>query len=115
MYLTEGIFDTADRFWKMAGIFPVCARMGKKRAGLGYREVRMQDDSFFGPAGTIMRGHEFHYSIIDGMPAHIHRLYAVNNGSFEGYRYKNVLGGYIHLHFGFTPKAAAAFIKTCQG
>jgi cobyrinic acid a,c-diamide synthase len=100
----------------MAGVFPVTARMRKKRASLGYREARLEKECFFGPAGTVLRGHEFHYSVIDAMPDHIERIYAVNsngNGddSREGYRYKNVLGGYLHLHFGFNRDGGG----TCPG
>jgi len=68
MYLSEGIAGDDLGVLPMAGVFPVTARMQKKRAGLGYREVRLEADCFFGPAGTLLRGHEFHYSVIDEMP-----------------------------------------------
>jgi cobyrinic acid a,c-diamide synthase len=119
MYLSEGIAGDDVGVLPMAGVFPVTAKMQKKRAGLGYREVRLEQDCFFGPAGTILRGHEFHYSVIDEMPAHIERLYAVHssvNGddSREGYRYNNVLGGYLHLHFGFNPQMVVEFVRACR-
>lgn len=114
MYLSEGIVGEDVGVLPMAGVFPVTARMQKKRASLGYREVRLEEDCFFGPAGTVLRGHEFHYSVIDAMPAHIERIYAVNNDSREGYRYKNVLGGYLHLHFGFNPEMAGEFVRACR-
>ena len=119
MYLTEGIAGDDVGMLPMAGVFPVTARMQKKRASLGYREVRLEQDCFFGPAGTVLRGHEFHYSVIGEMPDHIARIYAVNssvNGidSREGYRYKNVLGGYLHLHFGFNPRMAGEFVRACR-
>ncbi|MBU2537168.1 MAG: cobyrinate a,c-diamide synthase, partial [Proteobacteria bacterium] len=63
MYLTEGIAGDDVGVLPMAGVFPVTARMQKKRAGLGYREVRLKKDCFFGPASTLLRGHEFHYSV----------------------------------------------------
>jgi cobyrinic acid a,c-diamide synthase len=44
------------------------------------------------------------------MPEHIERAYAVNNGTREGYIYKKVLGGYMHLHLGSAPQAATEFI-----
>ena len=119
MYLTEGIVGEDGDVLPMAGVFPVTARMQKKRASLGYREVRLEEGCFFGPAGTVLRGHEFHYSVIGEMPAHIARIYAVNssvngNESREGYRYKNVLGGYLHLHFGFNPQMAVEFVRACR-
>ncbi|MBW1635641.1 MAG: cobyrinate a,c-diamide synthase [Deltaproteobacteria bacterium] len=114
MYLTEGITGTDGTFHPMAGIFPVKAHMQKKRAGLGYREVTTVKQSFFGPPGTTLRGHEFHYSYIDEMPAHIDRIYKVNNESREGYCYKNVLGGYMHHHFGYNPQVVEEFIHHSQ-
>ncbi|MFQ6758143.1 MAG: cobyrinate a,c-diamide synthase [Deltaproteobacteria bacterium] len=118
MYLTEGIVGEDIGVLPMAGVFPVTARMQKKRASLGYREVRLEQDCFFGPTGTVLRGHEFHYSVIDQMPDHVERIYTVNSGngeqSREGYRYNNVLGGYLHLHFGYNPQMAVEFVRACR-
>lgn len=114
MYLTRSIVDFDGRSHTMAGVFPVQARMQKRRVSLGYREIKLKDVCFFGPAGTVLRGHEFHYSNIDEMPSEITKLYAVNNDTEEGYQYKNVLGGYMHLHFGFNPQPLIEFVKTSQ-
>lgn len=111
MYLTQGITDKNDRFHPMAGVYPVRAHMQQKRARLGYREIHLMHNCFLGPAGTILRGHEFHYSTTDAMPPEITRIYAVNNGTEEGYRYKNALGGYMHLHFGFSPQALSTLVQ----
>lgn len=114
MYLTEGIANQNNQFHPMVGAFPVKARMQKRRASLGYREVSTRRPGCFGPSGTILRGHEFHYSYIDDMPTCIDRMYDVNNGSQEGYLYRRVLGGYMHLHFGYSPEVARAFINYCR-
>jgi cobyrinic acid a,c-diamide synthase len=114
MYLCRGITVDGGEKKEMAGVFPVDARMRRQRAALGYREIRLMRDTLLGPAGTVLRGHEFHYSEIEEMPGEIPRCYAVDNGQFEGYRYKNVLGGYMHLHFGFCPQAAEAFVTACE-
>lgn len=113
MYLTEGIKDTDGFYHPMVGAFPVKAKMNSSRTSLGYREVSTTADSFFGPTGTRLRGHEFHYSKIDPMPANIQKIYQMNNGTTEGYRFKNILGGYMHLHFGFHPKMVENFINFC--
>lgn len=119
MYLSEGIVGDDIGALPMAGVFPVTARMRKRRAALGYREARLEKDCFFGPAGTVLRGHEFHYSVIDEMPGHIERIYAMDSSaggdsSREGYRRHNVLGGYLHLHFGFCPHMAEEFVRACR-
>jgi cobyrinic acid a,c-diamide synthase len=114
MYLTKGISDSNNNFHPLVGCFPVQSHMQKKRAALGYREVKTTSPSFFGAAGTILRGHEFHYSNIDEMPGSVNRLYDVNNATQEGYAYRNVLGGYMHLHFGYSPQVAENFVQFCR-
>ena len=115
MYLTEGIQDSAGRFHPMAGVFPVQARMQQGRASLGYREVTVTADTVVGPAGTTLRGHEFHYSTIDPMPSAVARHYRLADGRQEGYLVNGrTLGGYLHLHFGSQPEVAAHFVRTCQ-
>lgn len=114
MYLTKGIVDHDNTFHALVGAFPVQARMHQTRASLGYREVRTNSPSCLGPAGTVMRGHEFHYSTIESMPSDIDRIYAVNNGTMEGYRHRKTLGGYMHLHFGFSPLVVKEFINYCR-
>jgi cobyrinic acid a,c-diamide synthase len=114
MYLTEGINTLDKQFFPMAAVFPVKTSMQDKRAGLGYRQLSTLVPSCFGPKGTVLRGHEFHYSRIEAMAGDIEQIYAVNNGTTEGYRYKNVIGGYMHLHFGFNPQAAGNFVQFCK-
>ena len=113
MYLTEGIIDENQEFHRMISIFPVKAEMQTKRTSLGYREVATCGATCFGPAGTILRGHEFHYSKIGEMNEDVPRMYRVSNGTLEGYASRRVLGGYMHLHFGYSPQAAREFINYC--
>jgi cobyrinic acid a,c-diamide synthase len=98
----------------MVGVFPVKAAMQNKRSSLGYREVTTTKTCCFGDTGTVLRGHEFHYSTIGEMPSGVDRIYDVTNFAQEGYQYRRVLGGYMHLHFGFSPDAATAFINFCR-
>lgn len=109
MYLTEGIVDHDGDYHAMVGAFPVQARMSKRLRSLGYREATLTGDSLWGGRGDILRGHEFHYSEIDTMPAEIDRVYELQDGRREGYQVRNTLGGYLHLHFGGTPGALTWF------
>jgi len=111
MYLTDGIYDMENRFHPMAGIFPVKTKMQKTRASLGYRDIVTRTESCFGPAGARLRGHEFHYSVIDEMNPGITRVYQVNNEFEEGYQVNRTLGGYMHLHLGHSVEAVKQFIK----
>jgi cobyrinic acid a,c-diamide synthase len=68
-----------------------------------------------------IRGHEFHYSELCGfVPGKkIQRAYSMdgpnNTKISEGYRYKNCLGSYVHLHFGSNPEFARGFVAACRG
>ncbi len=118
MYLTEGI-ELEENFSPLVGHYPVQATMNTRRTSLGYRQLTTNSASFFGPAGTVLRGHEFHYSQISDMPAEIERLFTVEKPGVgamapEGWRLGSVVGGYMHLHFGFSPQAVTAFIAACS-
>ncbi|GBD95810.1 MAG TPA: cobyrinate a,c-diamide synthase [Nitrospirae bacterium] len=118
MYITEGIYDLDNAFYPMAGAFPFKTKMTKGRARLGYREVVLKEDSIPGKKGSAIRGHEFHYSeIVDRAETNnwMSENYSVKNGSGEkiqdeGYRVKNTLGSYIHIHFGSNPSIAKNFV-----
>ena len=113
MYLCQGIVDLHNNFQAMAGIFPTKARLKDRLAGLGYRQVKSNGTSMFGE-NQALHGHEFHYSDIDAMPPHIKKAFATTDGKCQGYQINNTLAGYLHLHFGKTPQAAAYFIEFCQ-
>lgn len=114
IYLSEGVEGAGD----FVGVLPVRARMLSKRKALGYRQVETRTDSIIGTAGSVARGHEFHYSEINGMPDSIERTYRVTRQDRElggeGYCVRNCQASYIHLHFGSNRAIAPAFITACR-
>jgi cobyrinic acid a,c-diamide synthase len=108
MYLSRGIHDFEGNYFEMAGVFPFETQMKKGRSKLGYRMAVLREDCLIGKKGDEVRGHEFHYSeIVENMKQKpgVAEIYVVRDGSGqnlpdEGYRYKNSLASYIHLHFG---------------
>lgn len=119
MYLGDAIFDLDGKVYPMTGCLPFSTRMLPRLKRLGYREVTLIGDTLVGPKGTVVRGHEFHYSeIIDDLTTTTTR-YGVKdrNGkgyNTEGYQMNRTLGSYIHLHWGSCIKAAEAFAATCR-
>ncbi|EGY25166.1 cobyrinic acid a,c-diamide synthase [Desulfovibrio sp. A2] len=65
MYLMRSITDAEGTRHAMTGCLPAACRMDARLRALGYREAQTLRPSPFGPAGTVMRGHEFHYSHLD--------------------------------------------------
>ena len=119
VYLTEGIEASEDQNpADFAGIFPVRCRMLPRRKALGYRAVELTEKVVIGTAGSTARGHEFHYSEIGTMPEGVERCYRVSRQGvglgMEGYRVRNCLASYIHLHFGSSRGIAGTFVDACK-
>lgn len=120
MYLAESLEDEAGHAYPMVGLLPASVRMKPKRLTLGYAEVEVTRETPLAPAGTTLRGHEFHASQIGEVPASVQRAYTVrmrrNEGArAEGYLVGNALMSYIHLHFGSQPAVAEHLIARCLG
>lgn len=119
IYLTEGMEPAGgNSAADFVGIFPVRTCMLPKRKALGYRQVEFITDTVIGTSGISARGHEFHYSEISPMSEHVERCYRVIRQGVqlgaEGYRFRNCLGSYIHLHFGSNPAIAQVFAEACK-
>ena len=64
MVLGEGIEDASGARHGMAGLLGHCTSFANRKLHLGYREARLRVESAIGPAGAIVRGHEFHYATL---------------------------------------------------
>ncbi len=62
MVLGEGIVDAEGGRHAMAGLLPLETSFSDARLHLGYRAATLLADGPLGPAGTVIRGHEFHYA-----------------------------------------------------
>lgn len=96
LYLNKAIEDSP-----MVGIFPGRGRLTSRLQRFGYVNITLLQDGPLGQAGDRLKGHEFHRSVCE--PAG-EALYGVEKpGRPEkwrcGYRYKNVIAAYPHLHF----------------
>lgn len=118
MYLMDSLTDQAGRVFPMAGFFPFRAVMGKRLASLGYRQAVTRAATPLGPAGTVLRGHEFHYSHLADDAGDVPAVYALSGrrGALptrEGFLLGQTLGSYVHLHFGSDPGMAGRFVAAC--
>jgi cobyrinic acid a,c-diamide synthase len=111
MYLTGSITDTKGNLYPMAGVYPVKSYMRERLRRLGYRRVEMMTDTVLGEAGSYCYGHEFHYGEIDEMDSSVKRAYTLDDGRREGYLIDRTLAGFVHLHWGRTPKVAERFVE----
>ncbi|NPV27519.1 MAG: cobyrinate a,c-diamide synthase [Firmicutes bacterium] len=116
MYLCERIIDLNGDTHAGVGLVPAISRMTERLAGLGYREGRLLRSTVIGEPGTVVRGHEFHYSVVDyhdQSPAY--QLYTATGEkrSVEGYAKGHLLASYLHLNFAGNPQLADNFLRWC--
>jgi cobyrinic acid a,c-diamide synthase len=115
MACAESIRDHAGAVWPMWGLVPARVVMEGRFAALGYVTVTADRDTPLGPAGTQVRGHEFHYSTLEPTaplpyatrlqrPGHEPRPDGVSVGS--------LFTGYAHMHFGSNPEVARNLLRS---
>ena len=112
LYLCESLADLDGRTWPLVGAVPGRAVMHERLQGMGYREGRLAGDSLLGPAGAVVRGHEFHYSSCE-LENERHAAYVVD-GSPEGYAAGDLFASYIHLHFAGYPALLEHWLERCR-
>lgn len=96
----------------MCDVVPARAWMGEKLT-LGYREATATGDHPAWPAGTVARGHEFHYSSVDPAAhadAPAWTLRARGRERAEGFVLGGVHASYLHTHWAATPEVATRLV-----
>lgn len=114
MYMADELIDLQNKHFPMAGVFPATIGMNNKLSRLGYREATLTQDCMLGECGDRLYGHEFHYSAIKEIDPGVATVFELQDGRKEGYVIHNVLGGYLHLHFGQSEKGIESFYKFLQ-
>lgn len=122
MYLSLGIETRNDERYPLTGLLPVWTRMLDRLKSLGYAEVTLAGDSLFGRRGSVLRGHEFHYSELLGDPAEdgtwtpVYRVQyrRTDADTLEGFQMGNILLSYVHLHFASRSDAVGHFVAIAR-
>ncbi|MFG2439499.1 cobyrinate a,c-diamide synthase [Streptomyces sp. NPDC048508] len=97
----------------MCGVVDATARM-HERLTLGYRDAVAVTDSVLAPAGTRMRGHEFHRTVVEpgAGPAPAWGVRAPER-RVEGFVQSGVHASYLHTHWASEPGVARRFVERC--
>lgn len=96
----------------MAGVVPTVAAM-TNRLTLGYRSATVHTASPIGPAGTVVRGHEFHYTTCDP-PGDAMSLEGRHGRSTAGFAGERLVASYLHVHLAARPDIAENFVATAR-
>ncbi|MFJ1895754.1 MULTISPECIES: cobyrinate a,c-diamide synthase [unclassified Streptomyces] len=99
----------------MCGVLAAEGQMSQ-RLTLGYRDAVALSDSVLAAAGTRMRGHEFHRTVLEpgagDEPAWgMHRP----ERRVEGFVRRGVHASYLHTHWAAAPGTARRFVEKCAG
>ena len=101
MYLTDSIV-TADGEFEMAGVIEGVTVHSKRPAAHGYATARVLRDIPIARAGTVLRGHEFHYSrVLLRRKYELALAYDQGQGlldKHDGIQVGNVYAHYLHIH-----------------
>lgn len=95
----------------MAGLVPADARM-TDRLTLGYRTARAAHPSPVAAAGAELRGHEFHYSVVEPAGDALELTTRWGSGS-DGFATASMLASYVHVHPGGDPTPVERFARAC--
>ncbi len=117
MYLCEALVDARGTRHLMVGLVPGDSHL-RERVTLGYREVLALRDSPIARTGQQVRGHEFHYSVLEAPPPRpAYQRVGGEEGEVEGTvtgPEGNVLASYIHVHFGTDPHLAERLVEVAE-
>ena len=107
MYLCRAIKDVEGQEFKMVGIVPGKTVMTPKLQALSYVEMEASKDGAFFKRGDKLRGHEFHFSILEVEEELNFVLKTVSTTGKvkpEGIISKNTLASYTHFHLASNPE-----------
>lgn len=119
MYLCRDIVGFEEERYAMAGLVPAVCRMQKKLQRVGYVTARVLRKSILAEEGDTIRGHEFHFSTMEPLEADFPWAYEMQGirqkePHREGYAKGQVIASYLHMNFDGSPRAADAFIRSCE-
>jgi len=119
MYLGKEL-RLEDRPYPMAAVFSFVFGFSKKPQGHGYTVVVVEGENPFYQAGTVFKGHEFHYSHVLKWDHNDQSLvFGMKRGNGiinqrDGACYKNVLATYTHIHALGLPQWAEAMVRNAR-
>ncbi|MFD8077050.1 cobyrinate a,c-diamide synthase [Streptomyces sp. NPDC059718] len=99
----------------MCGVLDTTARMSD-RLTLGYREAVAIADNALAAAGTRVRGHEFHRTVVEPAAGATPAWGLIRpERRVEGFVRGGVHASYLHVHWAAEPTLARRFVASCTG
>jgi cobyrinic acid a,c-diamide synthase len=104
-YSARSLRTSDGEVHEMAGLIPIDVALEAGTLHSGYRDLSIATESMLGPAGTRLRGHEFHFSRLLAGGDCLSPAYSMHDCDgeplgCEGWSDPLLLASFIHLHFG---------------
>lgn len=117
MYIGHSIETVDGMSFPMVGALPIRSSMTGRLHRFGYVEARATRDSIIAAKGSRVRAHEFHYSETTAREP-IETCFTVRkatgSSSWKGaFCARNLVAGYLHLHFWGNQSMARRFVDAC--
>lgn len=114
MYLCKSV-NTGHGIFQMCGVFDADVTVHKRPVGHGYVISEVTGENTFFAVGTVIHGHEFHYSRLSftrqpQFACRMSRGYGVD-GHADGLVLNKVFATYSHIHAWGVPEWAGALVK----
>ena len=115
LYLQTALEDQEGGLHSMAGVLPGKAWYTGKLRRFGYLTLKARRESLYGPAGTELRGHEFHYFDTEDPGEEFEGVKPVRGTHWRCIHSKgNLLCGFPHVYLHSNPACAAHFLEACR-
>jgi cobyrinic acid a,c-diamide synthase len=121
IYLSKSIQLLNQEKHDLLGLFPFSIEMQTQLMALGYVTAVQLNDTFLGPKGMEMRGHQFRYSkikeetLLDHEITYQYRLSGRKGEMNEGYSLRDsnyrILASYAHTHWSYSADVPKTFIE----
>jgi cobyrinic acid a,c-diamide synthase len=115
MYLGKSL--VLDQPYPMTGVLPLEFGFSKKPQGHGYTIAVVDRENPFYEIGTVVKGHEFHYSkVLECRGSDQDMVFGMEKGhgiinNRDGFCYKNVFATYTHIHAMGMPQWAETLVR----
>ncbi|MBL7498925.1 cobyrinate a,c-diamide synthase [Frankia sp. CNm7] len=110
IYLARTLTGFDGHTHPMSGVLPIDIAMDPQHLSIAYVDARTQITTPLGPAGTRLRGQEFHQSRIVADDTHTPPLYELTTShgttSQAGVAAGSVVASYVHAHLASNPHIA---------
>ena len=118
MYLAKALVADGVAY-PMAGALPLVISFTAKPKGHGYVVAKVDGRNPFVPEGTVLRGHEFHYSQVEQGGDAVRTVLALERGTGVGGGRDGVVHGcslaaYTHLHAFGSPEWAPGVVAAAR-